>query len=100
MPVRPLRVQLAFPGKLRLMLEELEVLNTVGDRLAHVQISGRRGTAHRDCRVHDACPKIEATVNERDKQMTPDERVRSAASMFETARNWPIVHGYLLRSLI
>ena len=34
----------------------------------------------------DTSPKIEAMVNERYKQMTPDERVRIAASMFDTAR--------------
>jgi len=37
-------------------------------------------------RMNDTSPKIEALVNERYKRMTPDERVRIAASMFETAR--------------
>jgi hypothetical protein len=36
--------------------------------------------------MNDTSPKIEAMVNDRYKQMTPDERVRIAASMFETAR--------------
>lgn len=36
--------------------------------------------------MNDTSPKIEAMVNERYKRMTPDERVRIAASMFETAR--------------
>jgi len=36
--------------------------------------------------MSDTSPKIEALVNERYKQMTADERVRIAASMFETAR--------------
>lgn len=36
--------------------------------------------------MNDTSPKIEAMVRERYKQMTPDERVRIAASMFETAR--------------
>ena len=34
----------------------------------------------------DTSPKIEAMVNERYRQMTSDERVRIAASMFDTAR--------------
>ena len=36
--------------------------------------------------MNDTSPKIEAMVNERYKQMTSDERVRIAASMFDTAR--------------
>ena len=36
--------------------------------------------------MNDTSPKIEAMVNERYRQMTSDERVRIAASMFETAR--------------
>lgn len=36
--------------------------------------------------MNDTSPKIEAMIRERYKQMTPDERVRIAASMFETAR--------------
>jgi hypothetical protein len=36
--------------------------------------------------MNDTSAKIEAMVNERYKQMTPDERVRIAASMFDTAR--------------
>ena len=36
--------------------------------------------------MNDTSPRIEAMIRERYKQMTPDERVRIAASMFETAR--------------
>jgi hypothetical protein len=36
--------------------------------------------------MNDTSPRIEAMVDERYKQMSPDERVRIAASMFETAR--------------
>lgn len=36
--------------------------------------------------MNDTSPKIEAMVNERYQRMTPDERVRIAASMFDTAR--------------
>lgn len=36
--------------------------------------------------MSDTSPKIEAMVKEYYKQMTPDERVRIAASMFDTAR--------------
>ena len=36
--------------------------------------------------MNDTSPKVEAMVNERYKRMTPDERVRIAASMFDTAR--------------
>lgn len=36
--------------------------------------------------MSDTSPAIEALVRERYKRMTPDERVRIAASMFETAR--------------
>jgi len=36
--------------------------------------------------MNDTSARIEAMIRERYKQMTPDERVRIAASMFETAR--------------
>lgn len=36
--------------------------------------------------MSDTSSKIEAMINERYRQMTPDERVRIAASMFDTAR--------------
>lgn len=36
--------------------------------------------------MNDTPPKIEAMVRERYERMTPDERIRIAASMFETAR--------------
>jgi hypothetical protein len=36
--------------------------------------------------MSDTSPKVEVMVRERYRQMTPDERVRIAASMFETAR--------------
>lgn len=36
--------------------------------------------------MNDTSSRIEAIVRERYRQMTPDERVRIAASMFETAR--------------
>lgn len=36
--------------------------------------------------MSDTSPKIEAMVNDRYRQMTSDERVRIAASMFDTAR--------------
>lgn len=36
--------------------------------------------------MNDTSPQIEALVDERYRRMTPDERVRIAASMFETAR--------------
>lgn len=36
--------------------------------------------------MNDTSPNIQAIVDERYKQMTPDERVRIAASMFDTAR--------------
>jgi hypothetical protein len=36
--------------------------------------------------MNDTSPEIEAMIRERYRQMTPDERVRIAASMFETAR--------------
>ena len=36
--------------------------------------------------MSDTSEKFEAMVRERYRQMTPDERVRIAASMFETAR--------------
>ena len=43
--------------------------------------------------MNDTSAKIEAMVNERYKKMTPDERVRIAASMFATA------HAIVLSSL-
>ena len=36
--------------------------------------------------MNDTSAKVEALVNDRYKRMTPDERVRIAASMFDTAR--------------
>jgi hypothetical protein len=36
--------------------------------------------------VNDTSPEFEAMVNERYRRMTPDERVRIAASMYDTAR--------------
>ncbi|HET6630958.1 MAG TPA: hypothetical protein VFG91_14390 [Woeseiaceae bacterium] len=36
--------------------------------------------------MNDTAPKVELMVRERYKQMTPDERVRIAASMFDAAR--------------
>jgi len=36
--------------------------------------------------MSDTSPKIEAMIRKRYEQMTPDERVRIAAGMFETAR--------------
>jgi hypothetical protein len=36
--------------------------------------------------MNDTSPKIAALVAERYRQMTPDERVRIASSMFDTAR--------------
>ena len=36
--------------------------------------------------MKDTSPEFEAMVNERYRQMTPDERVRIAASMYDTAR--------------
>ena len=36
--------------------------------------------------MNDTSPKMERIVNERYRQMSPDERVRIASSMFETAR--------------
>ena len=36
--------------------------------------------------MSDTSPQMEALMRERYRQMTPDERVRIAASMFETAR--------------
>lgn len=47
--------------------------------------------------MNDTPSRIEAMVRERYKQMTPDERVRIAASMFETAR--AIVHSSLPKGL-
>jgi hypothetical protein len=47
--------------------------------------------------MNDTSPKIEAMVRERYRQMTPDERVRIAAAMFETART--IVLSSLPRDL-
>ena len=98
------------------MLNELEVLKIIGERLeiAHVpfMLTGSFAMAYyaghdarlgfggcagdraigRDAVVAgtepmtDTSPKIEAMIKERYRQMTPDERVRIAASMFETAR--------------
>ncbi len=36
--------------------------------------------------MNDTSPEVEAMVNERYRRMTPDERVRIAASMYDTAR--------------
>jgi hypothetical protein len=36
--------------------------------------------------MSDTSPEFEAMVNERYRRMTPDERVRIAASMYDTAR--------------
>jgi len=36
--------------------------------------------------VNDTSPELEAMVDEHYRRMTPDERVRIAASMYETAR--------------
>jgi len=36
--------------------------------------------------MNDTSPKVQALVDEHYRRMTPDERVRIAASMFETAR--------------
>jgi hypothetical protein len=36
--------------------------------------------------VNDTPPEFEAMVNERYRRMSPDERVRIAASMYDTAR--------------
>jgi hypothetical protein len=36
--------------------------------------------------VNDTPPEFEAMVNERYRRMTPDERVKIAASMYDTAR--------------
>lgn len=36
--------------------------------------------------MSDTSPEIEAMVDERYRRMTPDERVRIAASMYDTAR--------------
>ena len=36
--------------------------------------------------MNDTSPKVEAMVNEHYRRMTPAERVRIAASMFDTAR--------------
>jgi hypothetical protein len=36
--------------------------------------------------MNDTSPQFEAMVNERYRRMTPDERVRIAASMYDTAR--------------
>jgi hypothetical protein len=35
--------------------------------------------------VNDTSPEFEAMVNDRYRRMTPDERVRIAASMYDTA---------------
>jgi hypothetical protein len=36
--------------------------------------------------MNDTSPEFEAMVDERYRRMTPDERVRIAASMYDTAR--------------
>lgn len=36
--------------------------------------------------MNDTSPEMERIVSERYRQMTPDERMRIASSMFETAR--------------
>lgn len=36
--------------------------------------------------MNDTRPEFEAMVNERYRRMTPDERVKIAASMYDTAR--------------
>ena len=36
--------------------------------------------------MNDTAPEFEAIVNERYRRMTPDERVKIAASMYDTAR--------------
>ncbi len=36
--------------------------------------------------MSDTSPEMERVVNERYRQMTPDQRIRIASSMFETAR--------------
>ena len=36
--------------------------------------------------MNDTSPEIEAMVDERYRRMTPDERVRIVASMYDTAR--------------
>lgn len=36
--------------------------------------------------MNDTSPKMERLVTERYRQMTPDQRMRIASSMFETAR--------------
>jgi hypothetical protein len=36
--------------------------------------------------MNDTSPKIAAMVAERHRRLTPDERIRIASSMFETAR--------------
>lgn len=36
--------------------------------------------------MNDTSPKMKAMIKERYRQMTPDERVRIAAGMFDTAR--------------
>lgn len=52
----------------------------------------------RDSYVSDTSPEIEAMVAERYRRMTPDERMRVAASMFETAR--AIVESSLPTTLV
>jgi hypothetical protein len=36
--------------------------------------------------MNDTSPEIEAMVDDRYRRMTPDERIRIAASMYDTAR--------------
>jgi hypothetical protein len=42
--------------------------------------------------VNDTSPEFEAMVNERYKRMTPDERVRISAAMYDTARAIVLPH--------
>src|SRR5688572_6716650 len=52
--------------------------------------TGQRGlvwpSSRGDCAVNDTSPQFEAMLDERYRRMTPDERVRIAASMYDTAR--------------
>jgi hypothetical protein len=47
--------------------------------------------------MHDTSPKVAAMVAERHRQMTADERMTAASSMFDTAR--AIVESSLPRNL-
>jgi hypothetical protein len=48
--------------------------------------------------VNDTSPEFEKVVTERYRRMTPDQRMRIASSMFETAR--AIIESSLPKSLI